>query len=169
MIKSQDKMKLMNKIKYVLLFAIIGGSVASCKKGSDNFDAEAQFSADTTAIRSYVTANSIPVVKDKYGIFYQIIAPGTGNVAYTGSTSVTVDYSGKVLGETTNFDSSSGTPVEFTLGRLITGWQIGIPYIQQGGKIRLFIPSAYGYANQPQPGIPASSVLDFTIELTSAK
>ena len=158
----------MNKIKYVLLFAVIAGSIASCKKGSE-FDAEAQFSADTTAIRNYVTANSIPVTKDKYGIFYQIITPGTGNIVYTGSTSVTVDYSGKVLGETTNFDSSSGTPVAFTLGSLITGWQIGIPYIQQGGKIRLFIPSAYAYGNQDQPGIPANAVLDFTIELTKAE
>ena len=158
----------MKKIKYALLFAVMGGSIASCKKGSD-LDAEAQFSADTTAIRSYVTANSIPVIKDKYGIFYQIITPGTGNLVYTGSTSVTVDYSGKVLGETTNFDSSSGTPVKFTLGSLITGWQIGIPYIQKGGKIRLFIPSAYAYGNQDQPGIPENSVLDFTIELTNAE
>jgi FKBP-type peptidyl-prolyl cis-trans isomerase FkpA len=155
----------MKKIKYMLLLAVIGGSIASCKE--DNFDAEAQFSADTTAIRSYVTANSIPVIKDKYGIFYQIIAPGTGNVTYTGSTIVTVDYSGKVLGEATNFDSTSGTPATFMLGSLIKGWQIGIPYIQQGGKIRLFIPSAYGYGNEAQSAIPANSVLDFTIELTT--
>lgn len=159
----------MKKIKYVLLFAVIGGSIVSCKKGSDNFDAEAQFSADTTAIRSYVTANNIPVIKDKYGIFYQIIAPGTGNATYKGNTSVTVDYSGKVLGATTNFDSTSGTPLTFMLGALIPGWQIGIPYIQNGGKIRLFIPSAYGYGNEAQPAIPANSVLDFTIELTSGK
>lgn len=158
----------MKRIEYILLFAVIAGSITSCKKGSE-FDAEAQFSADTTAIRSYVTANSIPVIKDKYGIFYQIIAPGTGNVTYTGNTSVTVDYSGKVLGETTNFDSTSGTPVTFMLGSLITGWQIGIPYIQQGGKIRLFIPSAYGYGNEAQSAIPANSVLDFTIELTTKK
>ena len=161
-------MILMNKIKYVLLFAVMAGGVASCQKG-DDFDAEAQFSADTTAIRNYVTANDIPVVKDKYGIFYQIIAPGSGNVVYTGSTSVTVDYSGKILGGTTNFDSTSGKPVTFTLGSLITGWQIGIPYIQQGGKIRLFIPSAYGYGNEAQPAIPANSVLDFTIALTTEK
>lgn len=155
----------MKKIRYVLLFAVISSSLFSCKKGSDKFDEEAQFSADTTAIRKYVVANNISVTKDKYGIFYQIIAPGTGNVVYTGNTSVTVDYSGRLLGETNTFDSTEGTPITFMLGALITGWQIGIPYIQNGGKIRLFIPSAYGYGNNAQPAIPANSILDFTIEL----
>lgn len=147
---------------HVLMFALVGACIVSCKK---NGNEEKQFTADTTAIREYVTANNIPVTKDQYGIFYQIIAPGTGNVSYNGNTNVTVDYSGKVMGETTNFDSSAGTPVTFMLGGLITGWQIGIPYIQEGGKIRLFIPSALGYGEKSQPKIPANSILDFTIEL----
>lgn len=156
----------MKKIKYILLFAVMGGSIVSCKKDVDNFDANAQFATDTTAIRNYVTANSIPVTKDQYGVFYQIITPGTGSVTYTGSTQVTVDYTGKVMGGSANFDSTNGTPVTFTLGNLIPGWQIGIPYIQKGGKIRLFVPSGYGYGNAAQGPIPANSVLDFTIALT---
>jgi FKBP-type peptidyl-prolyl cis-trans isomerase FkpA len=155
----------MNKIKYLFLFAGIAAFTTACNK-SEDFDAEAQFTKDTTAIRSYVTANKIEVIKDKNGVFYQIIAPGSGTVSYTRNTSVTVDYAGKVLGETKTFDSSAGTPRTFTLGGLIAGWQIGIPYIQKGGKIRLFIPSQYAYGNSAMPGIPANSVLDFNIELT---
>lgn len=157
---------MLNKIKYLFLFAGIASAVTSCKSDIDNFDAAAQFTKDTTAIRSYVTANKINVVKDKFGVFYQVITPGSGTATYTRNTDVTVDYSGKILGETKTFDSSGGTPRKFQLGGLIAGWQIGIPYIQAGGEIRLFIPSQYAYGNSSMPGIPANSVLDFNIKLT---
>lgn len=157
----------MKQIKYLVALAAVVAGFTACKR--DSFDAEVQFRTDTTAIRSYVTSNNIPVVKDKYGVFYQIITPGTGSTTYTGTTRVTVDYSGKVLGKSENFDSSAGQPREFQLGGLIAGWQIGIPYIQKGGKIRLFIPSQYGYGNSAQSAIPANSVLDFTIELTNVQ
>lgn len=157
----------MKHIKYLILFVAVTSGFTACKR--DSFDAEAQFRTDTTAIRSYVIANNIPVLKDKYGVFYQVIAPGTGSTTYTGSTQVTVDYSGKVLGKSENFDSSAGQPRTFQLGGLIAGWQIGIPYIQKGGKIRLLIPSQYGYGNAAQSAIPANSILDFTIELTNVQ
>lgn len=156
----------MKKIKYLVAVAAITLGFSACKKG---FDSEAQFAADTTAIRAFVTANNIPVEKDEYGVFYHVVNEGSGTVKYTGSSLVTVDYSGKVLSGTENFDSSNGNPREFTLGGLIAGWQIGIPYIQKGGEIRLFIPSKYGYGNSSQPGIPANSVLDFTIKLSDVK
>lgn len=147
----------------------MAGCIASCKKGGDNFDEEAQFKTDTTAIRAYVKANNITVVKDQYGIFYQVIAPGAGTTVFSGTTQVTVDYSGKVMGGTSYFDTSAGTPRTFPLGDLIFGWQYGIPHIQKGGKIRLFIPSYYGYRNAVSTAIPANSVLDFTIELTNVQ
>lgn len=157
----------MKQIKYLMLLLAVAAGFTACKR--DTFDSKAQFTADTTAIRKFVTANNIPVVKDKFGVFYQIITAGTGSTAFNEKTQVTVDYSGKLLGGSENFDSSAGTPRTFTLGGLIAGWQIGIPYIQKGGKIRLFIPSEFGYGNNGQPGIPANSVLDFTIELTNVQ
>ena len=159
----------MKQIKYLVLLGAIAIGFTACKNNVvDDFDANAQLTADTIAIRKYVTDNNIPALKDKSGVFYQVVTPGSGELVYTGNTSVTVDYSGKVLGSSTNFDSSAGTPVTFKLGGLIPGWQIGIPYIQKGGQIRLFIPSGYAYGNNAQPGIPANSVLDFTIKLSNA-
>lgn len=157
----------MFKIKYVILLTCIAGFFAACKKPK-SFDPEAQFIADTTAIRNFITTNAIPAVKDSYGIFYQIINPGTGSFTYTGSTKVTVDYQGRLLNGNI-FDDSKGTPLTFTLGGLIPGWQIGIPYIQKGGKIRLLIPSYYGYGNVGVGSIPANSVLDFTISLSDVQ
>lgn len=161
----------MLKIKHFLLLVCIAGCFAACKKTDveEVYDPVPQFKADTTAIRAFVKANNIPVLKnEQYGVFYQIIAPGSGNVVYSASTGINVDYEGRLLTGTV-FDSSNGTPVSFTLGSLIPGWQIGVPYIQKGGKIRLLIPSYYAYGNvaktAPQAVIAANSPLDFTITL----
>jgi len=151
----------MKKAKLLLLFLLFSSFFnSSCKKGDD---AEKQLQKDERLIKEYITANNIPAIRHDSGVYYQIIEPGTGNVAYTSSTSVRVKYTlrllgGQVIPQTTE-------KVDFTLGRVITGWQIGIPLIQQGGRIRLFVPSIYAYGPYSQNGIPANSVLDFDIEL----
>ncbi|HEY0177262.1 MAG TPA: hypothetical protein VGC08_12845 [Pedobacter sp.] len=95
----------MMKIKHLLLLICIAGCFAACKKNNtDNFDQEAQFKADTTAIRKFIVANNIPAVKDKSGLFYQIIAPGTGTVSYTLNTQISANYEGRLLNGTV-FDS----------------------------------------------------------------
>jgi len=160
----------MNKIKHLLLLVCIAGCFASCKKTTNNnFDYQAQFNSDTTAIRKFIVANKIPALKDKSGVFYQIILPGTGTTTYTSTTSITANYEGRLLNGTV-FGTSGTTPFTFTLPGVIVGWQIGIPYIQKGGQIRIIIPSYYGYANSsPSSTIPANSILDFTITLTDVQ
>ncbi|HET8828665.1 MAG TPA: FKBP-type peptidyl-prolyl cis-trans isomerase, partial [Pelobium sp.] len=69
---------------------------------------------------------------------------------------------GKLLGGA-SFDQ--GESKQFLLGNLIAGWRLGIPKIRTGGKIRLIIPSGYGYGDVAKQGIPANSILDFEIEL----
>jgi FKBP-type peptidyl-prolyl cis-trans isomerase FkpA len=159
----------MKKIKYILLFVCLAGCFSACKKdyGFEEFDVEGQFKKDTTAIRAFAVANNIPIVKDaKYNFFYQILAPGSGDEV-NGLSTISVIYSGRLL-DGTVFDSKT-TPATFSLSTAITGWQAGIPLIKKGGKIRLLLPSFYGYGNRPNGSIPANSVLDFTVELTDVK
>jgi len=155
------------KVKYLLLLLSVAGCFASCSK--DSFDADAQFRTDTTAIRKFITDNKIPALKDKSGVFYQIIAPGSGSVTYTANTSITAEYEGKLLDGTVFDATKAGAPVTFALGGVITGWQIGIPYIQSGGKIRMIIPSGYAYGNTNTGAIAANSILDFTVSLSAVK
>lgn len=157
----------MNKLRGLLLLVCTAGCLVACKK-TKSVDVEAQFTADTIAIRSYVKANNITVQKHSSGIFYQIINPGTGNVTYNSSTQVSADYQGRIL-DGAVFDDSKGEPITFALGRVITGWQIGIQLIQKGGEIRLFIPSLYGYGAGGQGPIAPNSILDFTIKLSDVK
>jgi FKBP-type peptidyl-prolyl cis-trans isomerase FkpA len=65
----------------------------------------------------------------------------------------------------TVFDGTTTQPISFKLGQVISGWQIGIPLIQKGGKIRLLIPSGLAYGPDGQGPIPGNAVLDFDIEL----
>jgi len=158
----------MTYIKYSLLVCL-AALLCACGKDKD-FDVEAQLKADTTAIRAFVVANNIPALKTPQGIFYQIIAPGSGSVNYSASTKVTADYTGKLLNGTT-FDTTIGkSPIEFSLGGVIAGWQIGIPLIQNGGTIRLLIPSYYAYGNSSPSGlIPENSILDFNVTLRNVQ
>lgn len=161
----------MRNFRSVILFVCVAAGLTACKKGTnDNFDYAAQFTADTIAIREYIVKNKIPAVKHELGVFYQIIAPGSGSFEYRNNTEVTANYTGRLLGNDTPFETTTGkAPVPFALGRVIAGWQIGVPLVQKGGKIRLFIPSYLGYGNRNNGPIPANSVLDFDIEVVDLK
>ncbi|MBK0383733.1 FKBP-type peptidyl-prolyl cis-trans isomerase [Pedobacter sp. SD-b] len=154
----------------VLFIAVFGLSSCLKKDNTDPYaDAKVQLAKDTTIIRKFITDNNIPAIKDASGIFYQIIEPGSGNVTYSTNTQIEAIYTGKLLNGTI-FDTSVGKAnLKIALGKVITGWQIGIPLIQKGGKIRLIIPSGYAYGNQIVGGIPANSILDFDIELVNVQ
>lgn len=148
--------------KLLLLLFFISFFSTSCKK-DEPYNAKKQLEKDEQLIKDYLAANNITAQRHESGIYYIISNPGTGNAVYTLSTNITVNYTlrllgGEVIPQTTE-------PVSFTLGQVIVGWQIGIPLIQKGGKIRLFVPSVYAYGPDAQNGIPANSILDFDIEL----
>jgi FKBP-type peptidyl-prolyl cis-trans isomerase FkpA len=153
--------------KYLLLaFAFLVG-LSSCKK--DTFDAAKQATIDDNQIREFLAVNGITATRHESGLYYVISDPGSGSLVYTSGTAVTAKYTGRFLnGE--QFDSSSSAT--FPIGNVIIGWQIGIPLIQKGGKIRLLIPSALAYGHLPygpKGEIPANSILDFDIELINAQ
>ena len=155
----------MKKTIYLFFASII--LFASCAKTNTGtpFNAAAQASTDNALIKAYIAKNNITATKDSSGLYYSIITPGTG--AYpTANSTVSVTYTGQLLNGSTfaPSDSISSAPLK----EFIEGWQIGIPYINTGGKILLLIPSALGYGNtSPGAAIPANSVLVFTIGLKS--
>lgn len=157
-------MKIKNYL-YILSLAVL--AIAACKKDTyiDNSreTAFAQYGKDTVIIKKFIKDNNIPAVKDStYDVYYQIISLGTGTVKPTSQSVVTVAYKGRLLNGTA-FDQSDS--LKYPLGRLISGWNLGLPKIRKGGKIRLIIPSAFGYGTSAAGTIPPNSILDFDIEL----
>jgi FKBP-type peptidyl-prolyl cis-trans isomerase len=61
------------------------------------------------------------------------------------------------------------------LGRLVIGWQKGLPLIKAGGSMSLYIPPTLGYGSQDIKNssgaviIPANSILIFTIQLVAVQ
>ena len=124
--------------------------------------------AEIANLKAYLDANSLPYTQHSSGIFYQVVTPGAGATASVCSN-VTVKYTGRISTSTTAFDQNT-TGVAFTLGQLITGWQIGIPLIKQGVSIILYIPPSLGYgAAVSGVAIPPNSNLVFNIDLVNVQ
>lgn len=79
---------------------------------------------------------------------------------------VTIHYVGRFI-DGRVFDSSRerGEPATFPLGRLIKGWQEGVPLMRVGEVWEFVIPAAIGYGDRDRAPIPPGSALLFEIEL----
>jgi FKBP-type peptidyl-prolyl cis-trans isomerase FkpA len=159
----------MNRILLtILLFAFC---LVSCKKGYDAVEVvREQAARDDKIIQDYIVDNALTgkaIKIDTTGVYYVVLAPGSVNALFTNSTRVTIDYTGRVLTTGTVFAESNNFHPSFTLGEVIRAWQLGIPQIKKGGKVRILAPSRYAYGpfDQPDIGLPKNSVVDFEIEL----
>jgi FKBP-type peptidyl-prolyl cis-trans isomerase FkpA len=120
---------------------------------------------DEPQILAYLNTNSISgYVKDASGLYYKIETQGSGP-APTTSSKIYVKYSGTFTDKTLFDAVTDASTTGWVLGTLLKGWQIGLPLIQKGGKIMLFVPSALGYGCAPTGKIPANSILIFEVEL----
>ncbi|MTB52286.1 FKBP-type peptidyl-prolyl cis-trans isomerase [Lewinella sp. W8] len=117
------------------------------------------------SIETYIEDNQLTVEEATQGLKYIILEPGSAGRPVDDAR-VTVNYEGRLTNDII-FESTNGNPVEFTLNRLIQGWQIGIPLVGEGGRVMLFIPSEIAYGNNRVGTICPNSDLIFEIELVS--
>ena len=108
----------------------------------------------------------LPVIE---GLKIKREKPGTGDRTAENGDRVKVHYAGW-LENGKKFDSSveRGTPFEFVLGqgRVIQGWEKGIPGMKVGEKRKLTIDHKLAYGERGFPGaIPPKARLIFDVEL----
>lgn len=106
------------------------------------------------------------VVETSSGMQYQVLQKGTGSEHPSASDSVKVHYHGTMI-DGTVFDSSvdRGTPISFSLNRVIPGWTEGVQLMVVGEKTRFFIPANLAYGNRSSGKIEGGSLLIFDVEL----
>ena len=111
-----------------------------------------------------------PPSNEKLGIKDLVV--GKGAEAKKGDA-VKVHYVG-TLPDGKEFDSSKkhNQPFDFEIGagRVIKGWDEGVPGMKVGGKRKLTVPPSLGYgARGFPPVIPPNSTLNFEVELLEVK
>lgn len=127
----------------------------SCSKSS---------ASEKEQMTSFAAKNNITYVSDPSGVLYQIITAGNSNKPRLTST-ITVTYTGKLMNDKT-FDSGT---ITYPLNNLIPGWQIALPFIGEGGQIKILIPSSLGYGSSGSGEIPGNSPLYFDVSLSKVK
>jgi FKBP-type peptidyl-prolyl cis-trans isomerase len=137
---------------------------------------------DDKDLQEYFKQHNVQPQKTASSLYYTITKEGTGDMPKTGDTAV-MNYTGTLIDGTT-FDSNEDTAFhhvsdfQFALGKgmVIKGWDEGIALLKKGSKATLYIPSSMAYGSQSRPGgganpkgIPANSILIFTVELKDIK
>jgi len=104
------------------------------------------------------------------GLQYKVLKSGSGKKP-SATDEVEVHYEGKLL-DGSIFDSSiqRGTPITFSLNKVIPGWTEGVQLMRKGAKYRFWIPSDLGYGERGSPpNIGPGATLVFEVELIDIK
>lgn len=126
---------------------------------------ESQLQKDIAAIDAYLADNNIQATKHSSGLRYRIQSQGDG-ASPTLCQKIMITYVGQKMSDGEVFDKTDFNDVAvFRLSELILGWQVGLPLIEEGGKIVLYVPSQMAYGSSGSGSIPPNSNLIFTIEL----
>jgi len=138
-------------------------SSSSGSSSSDSSTSDSEFAEEIQA-RGEPTMSKVDGPVTELQIIDDVV--GTGKAATADST-VSVQYSGVLAADGSEFDSSwsRGQPVEFPLSGVIQGWSEGLIGMKEGGRRTLIIPAEMAYGSQGRPGIPADSALVFTVDL----
>ena len=101
------------------------------------------------------------------GDYIRDLVVGTGALISTGD-SISVKYTGW-LANGTQFDSnislSTTYGVKLGAGRVIPGWEEGIPGMHVGGTRQILVPPALAYGYYTVGPIPSNSVLAFSVQV----
>lgn len=144
-------------------------AVFACKKDGELTDQE-QAKVDEQLIRDFISRQNLSgVARDNNsGLWYEITDTTTYRDSPTISTTnlVYARYTARLL-DGTVFDQRIN-PSGFRLSSTIQGWQVGLSsLLRQRGSIRLIIPSRLAYGKTVQQGIPANSVVDYSLTIDS--
>jgi FKBP-type peptidyl-prolyl cis-trans isomerase FkpA len=100
------------------------------------------------------------------GLRYRKVSGSADGPRPSPTDTVTIHYVGRFI-DGTEFDSSvaRGEPATFPLGRLIRGWQEGVPLMAVGDRYEFAIPYTLAYGANGRGPIPGGATLLFTIDL----
>lgn len=129
------------------------------------------------AQREKLPPDDLAAVRDRWpdaertstGLYTEVLQVGTGTIHPKPGDEVAVTYRGSLLnGKVFDENMDTSKPFRFRLGRgrVIDGWEYGLPMMVVGEKRRLIIPYELGYGTRGRsPDIPRRATLIFEVEL----
>lgn len=102
------------------------------------------------------------------GVYYKVIAEGTGDKSPQQFSVVTCHYKGSLVNGRV-FDNSyeRGCPEAFRCRDLIAGFTLALLHMKVGDHWTVYIPYEQGYGTRNSGPVPGFSTLIFEIELLS--
>lgn len=158
---------MLKRFTWLFVVSVIVISVNSgCKK--DKGCTPKPAASEIPQMEAFASANGITATAHPSGLYYQIIDMGTGPKA-NASSRISITYTGKLMNGQTFDEQLTPNGAPWALSGLIEGWIIGIPLINEGGHIKLLIPSSLAYGCERYYEIPGNSVLYFDIHLVDVQ
>ncbi len=160
-------MKNMRKVVFLLSFPLMV-IITSC--GDDNdfgvgpgpIDEE-QLAADIITIDNFLNENGIDAEIHSSGIRYVVDQEGDGDVPALGDD-VALKFTSAIMGgDVVGLDT-----IGFTINlsqQIIEAWRLMIPEMKENGRLTIYVPSGYAFGSSSITGIPANSILTYTIDL----
>jgi len=156
------------------------------KQRVDEERAEAQILAEKLQAREGEVAELVTSTIKKYNagslkndlktidgdLQYLILEEGTGPLAENGTVALAQYYGSKLDGETfdNSFKRGRGYPVNVGSGGVITGWDKAFPFLKEGTKAFIFIPSEFAYKEKGSPpNIGPDEDLVFYVEIENVQ
>lgn len=157
----------MKKNAFVILSSFLFFGIGCRIDGDDNCVTKT-VASEQAKMEALATSQGMTWIQHSSGLLFEVINPGAGMTA-SSTSKIFVRYTGK-LADGTVFDSlTDHTQSGWILGTMIAGWQLGIPLIQEGGRIKLVIPSSLAYGCGYRGTIPSNAILYFDIELVDVQ
>lgn len=125
---------------------------------TDNLKKEQDFLAKNAKEKGVVTTKS--------GLQYKVIKQGKGKKPKAESI-VIINYKASLLdGYVFDDTYARKSPAHLSMVNVVDGLKEGLMLMNEGSKVKLFIPSKLGYGSVQMRDIPPNSVLVFEIELS---
>lgn len=155
----------------ILILIIITGFSCSDENVEVTRTKQEQLALDINRIKGYIDENNLTGFESlDNGLHYKTLESGNQQYPQLGDT-LSVEYVGQLLNGREFDRNYTNQPFQLVLGagEVIQGWELGLPYIDEQGKIILIIPSGLAYGNTSTNSIPENSILIFRIKLLDIK
>lgn len=139
------------------LFIVLPLVIAGCSSDDDGIDPREQFEYETEVIDNYLAQNGIfATIDPSTQLRYVVGITGDGLSPFV-VDSVTISYQVRIL--ETNELVDQGESEKVLWSTLILGGRLGLSKIEEGGTVRIFVPSIYGYGEAGTGNIPPNTTL----------